>query len=116
MKTQFKVLVYQGEYVDASMLFKGLYATGKPRLYNEYTTIESLLESLTAIVDPKDYKDYYINLQQCELKTVNLTFQEVKLDQEEFERKIHQTLDDAFDKAIAKMPAIFCCPNKLLLP
>ena len=77
METTFKVLMHCGEYVDVSMLEKGVYSTNRPYLYCKDTTIESLIENAELMKSISSYlfqsDKYFDNLQKCELVEVYLT-------------------------------------------
>lgn len=73
---KFKVLVYAGNYIDNTLLAKGIYGANIPKLYSLEETIESLIEKAPKagffegqrIVS----KSYIENLKKCSLVTVNI--------------------------------------------
>lgn len=76
IEQKFKVLMVNGEYVDETLLGKGIYYTNKPTLLNKDMTIKSLVQSRMRI---KDFvgevmlpEEYFINLRLCELVDVTL--------------------------------------------
>ena len=66
-----------GEYVNVSLLEKGIYSINQPQLYDKSTTIESLIErgkSMKLFGGELFLSDkYFDNLQKCELVEVCLT-------------------------------------------
>lgn len=48
IEQKFKVLMVNGEYVDETLLGKGIYYTNKPTLLNKDMTIKSLVQSQDA--------------------------------------------------------------------
>lgn len=73
---QFKVLVYQNNYVDESLLYKGIYSTNLPLLRGINTTIDGMVSGLKMMTDiegnPMLGETYFENLQLCEYVTVEL--------------------------------------------
>ena len=76
MKTKFKILTYCGTYVDSNLLGKGIYNTSKPHLYDEDTTIESLVKMAEDVQDKMGAwhinEKYFESLKQCRLTDVEL--------------------------------------------
>ena len=77
MIQEFKVLMYLGDYVDASLLDKGIYSCRVPRLYEKQETIERLIENALAMKDMAGNnfisENYINNLKKCKLVDVELT-------------------------------------------
>lgn len=76
MERKFKILVYEGMYVNTSLLESGIYTTDKPVLYSRNETIESLIKKSNEIKDKMGIsfmsESYFENLQQCELVDVEI--------------------------------------------
>ncbi len=73
MKTKFKTLIYSGTYVDFSLLGNGIYTITIPRLFHDYTTIDSLIDDYEKIVN----ENFIKNLNKCHLIEVNLIQNEI---------------------------------------
>ena len=77
-KTEFKVLVYCGQYVDFNLLSKGIYTCEVPRLFDASETIATidkaakLYKDLTGLTFLPDA--YFDNLNKCQLVDVTLEF------------------------------------------
>ena len=73
----FFVLTYSGQFMDANMLQKGLYATDVPRLYSSKTTIELMMQQGRTITDMAGNQfiseAYFQNLSKCKLTEVHLS-------------------------------------------
>lgn len=76
-KKTFKALRYLYGWVDISLLHQGIYSTTVPKLYDEDTTIESLVRMAQFNRDKlgNDFvaQSYIENLRMCELVTVEIT-------------------------------------------
>ena len=70
-EVNFKVLMYNGFYVNHAMLSEGIYSTDLPSLFRKETTLESLSKIKTGFFSLPN--SYYKNLAMCEL--VNVTIQ-----------------------------------------
>lgn len=74
--SQFKVLSYQNNFVDESLLYKGIYTTKMPQLRGMNTTIDGMVSGLKLMTDiegnPMLSDSYFDNLQLCEFVTVEL--------------------------------------------
>ena len=76
LETEFKALMHNGVYVDAGLLYKGIYTCNKPCIYSKDETIESM------VLAGKQMKDmggeffigdkYFEHLQQCELVSITV--------------------------------------------
>lgn len=79
MATKFKTIMYGHIFIDMRMLSKGLYEAQTPTLYPFETTKESLIESIKELKEQFGLeipnKEYFENLNACELVEVNLTTQ-----------------------------------------
>jgi hypothetical protein len=71
--SKFKVLTYLGNYVDASLLSKGIYFTPTPMLRALETTIESLEEIYKNASKIYDVNTCIENLKKCSLTIVELS-------------------------------------------
>jgi hypothetical protein len=75
-ETQFKVLMYTGQYVDTNLLEKGIYSTSRPILYSKDATIEGLEQQCRMIKDMTGElfisEKYFENLRLCKLIDVSL--------------------------------------------
>ncbi|WP_456867555.1 hypothetical protein [Galbibacter sp. BG1] len=78
----FKILTYNGSFVDESMLHRGIYTTDEPKLYNTETTIKEL-EKVYRIVGnafkPGQYNLSVHNLKSCTLTEYTLIKKEQTL-------------------------------------
>ena len=78
-ETQFKVLMYAGQYVDTNMLEKGIYSTSRPSLYSKNETIEGMEKQCRDLkgvrVDLTISDNWFKNLRECELINVSLVGQ-----------------------------------------
>lgn len=70
-ETNFKVLMYMDKYVDANLLYTGIYWRTVPNLYPIDDTIETLIERGMAIKDMDGNslitEEYIQNLKECQL-------------------------------------------------
>lgn len=70
-ETNFKVLMYMDKYVDANLLYTGIYWRTVPNLYPKDDTIETLIERGRAIKDMDGNslitEEYIQNLKECQL-------------------------------------------------
>lgn len=73
----FKTLMLYGEYVDVSLLEKGIYFCKKPYLYLENETIESIIETTKDVIKATGVEifteNYFDNLRQCLLVSIHIT-------------------------------------------
>lgn len=73
-ETEFKTLMYCGQYVDANLLGKGIYTCSKPFIYEKDETIETIVERGRMVKDMTGSsfisEKYFDNLKQCELITI----------------------------------------------
>lgn len=78
MKTNFKVLVYNNEFVNELQLSNGIYTTNIPTLHNENETMETLISKLDLVIDAMPdilIKDsFYSNFNKCELISITLEY------------------------------------------
>lgn len=76
-KNTFKTLSYLGEWVDMNLLEKGIYVSSKPFIFEESTTIESLIEQAKWCKDMAGNlflpDSYFENLEKCQLVKINIT-------------------------------------------
>lgn len=76
-QTEFRALMYCGNYIDANALDKGLYTCSKPYIYDKYTTIEFLKNQISLMVDMlgKSFVSTRLleNLEKCQLVPVFIT-------------------------------------------
>lgn len=80
-ETEFKTLMYCGEYVNANLLESGVYTCITPFLYSKKETIESLIEKGREIQDMTGVyvsEKYFDSLKQCQLVPVTVEIQETK--------------------------------------
>ena len=77
IETEFVTLMHCGQYIDASLLEKGIYASSKPYIYEKGTTIKSLIDKAILMKDmignPFISKEYINNLSMCELSKISIT-------------------------------------------
>jgi hypothetical protein len=74
-ETTYKVLMYNGGYVDFEKISSGIYTKQTPSLYDAETTIENLIVRIKDIQISDDWTANIVeNLRQCELVEVKLTF------------------------------------------
>ncbi len=75
-ETRFKVLMYNGMYVDVNLLEKGIYTKSTPFLYSVDETIDTLLERAFKIQDMAGHHHvsakYFENLRQCSMIEVEV--------------------------------------------
>lgn len=81
-QVKFKVLVYLGQFVDESLLYKGIYTTDLPKLHDNAETIEGIIERWTPFKDSgitsnsasfTMFSDAaFENLKQCQLVDFSL--------------------------------------------
>lgn len=80
--SEFKVLMYEGIFVDTTLLGKGIYSTDKPHLYKVHQSIDELIETATDLAEAGwlDYvsREYLENLKKCELVNVVLKLENSK--------------------------------------
>jgi len=80
-ETEFKVLMYNDQYVDANMLGSGIYTREMPFFYGKEETIDSMVdryeklkkevwENINGLVEFPD--QYIINLKQCKLVRIKI--------------------------------------------
>ena len=78
-ETMFKVLIHNGSYVDMSLLYKGIYYTRMPSLFDAKETIESIIERGKIMKDIKGRHlipaEYFENVRECKLVEVSLVGQ-----------------------------------------
>ena len=78
LETEFKTLMQGGKYVNADLLWKGIYICSKPFLYSKDETIEKMIERAEQVKDMVETNfnsDKFIeNLQKCELVKIFVTF------------------------------------------
>lgn len=77
--TKFKVLMYNGIYVDQNRLDMGIYMTQTPSLFRHEETIESLrkqYERVQEMMITYPTQKHFDNLQLCKLVAVELHFLE----------------------------------------
>ena len=71
MQTNFKVLTYANQYIDANKLHIGLYSSSIPFIYDKRTTIEKLIKQAKEIqekIGSFHFNDKYFEmLKQCVL-------------------------------------------------
>lgn len=77
MKTeQFVALSYLGNWVDYTLLEKGIYITSKPHIFEEKTTIQMLINQgkmMKDMVGNSFISDsYFENLEKCELVKIKI--------------------------------------------
>lgn len=76
-ETEFKALMHCGQYVDASLLEKGIYTCAKPFIYTKDETIESIIERGRMMKDMTGVsfisEKYFDNLKQCRLVPILIT-------------------------------------------
>jgi len=77
METEFKALMYCGQYVDANLLYKGIYTCEKPFIYDKNYTIETMIDKGESMKDLTGAnflsQGFFDNLRQCELVTITIT-------------------------------------------
>lgn len=70
-EVKFKSLMYNGYYVDANILDKGIYNSNTPFLYDINETIETMILKAEKIQDHMGFhhisQSYFDNLKQCQL-------------------------------------------------
>lgn len=73
---EFKILTFNGEYVDANLLEKGIYVCSKPFIYSKDETIENMAERARTVKDIAGLsfisEKYFDNLKQCKLEEIYL--------------------------------------------
>ncbi|WP_417444599.1 hypothetical protein [Joostella sp.] len=72
---QFKVLTHCDRFIDESMLYKGLYSTDEPKLYNLETTLDDLIDirkKVGSIFNDNRYDLSIDNLSKCTLTIVEV--------------------------------------------
>lgn len=76
-ETEFKVLMYCGQYVDANLLEKGIYTCQKPFIYSKDETIETMIERGRVMKDMTGAsfasERYFDSLKQCQLVPILIT-------------------------------------------
>lgn len=76
-KTEFKALMYCGEYVNTNLLEKGIYACDKPFIYHKDETIDTLIQRGKNIKDMTGAtimpEIYFDNLRMCQLVPISIT-------------------------------------------
>ena len=79
METNFKVLTYANQYMNANRLHEGLYSCSVPFLYDKETTIDYLLKQAEDIRDKMGVwyitDKYFEMLKQCKLLDFTLVAQ-----------------------------------------
>lgn len=79
MQTNFKILTYANQYINANKLHEGLYSCYIPFLYDEDTTIEKLVKQAENIQDTMGAwhinDKYFEMLKQCTLLDFKLVAQ-----------------------------------------
>jgi hypothetical protein len=79
METNFKVLTYANQYMNANRLHEGLYACSVPFLYDKEITIDYLLKQAEDIRDKMGVwhitDKYFEMLKQCKLLDFTLVAQ-----------------------------------------
>lgn len=79
METNFKVLTYANQYMDANRLHEGLYASFIPFLYSKETTIEKLVKQAEKTQEKMGVwhinDKYFEMLKQCALLDFKLVAQ-----------------------------------------
>jgi hypothetical protein len=88
VETEFKVLMYKGQYVNSifldsgnSLFLAGMYTRETPTLYSKNETIESLIERLKRLnrLEKTAFSDiYFDNLSKCELVKIIIEFEQPK--------------------------------------
>lgn len=74
-ETTYKVLMYNGAYVDFIKLFDGIYSTKFPILYSSERTIEDIVEKFSKrCINNETIDALTKNINECELVEVKLTF------------------------------------------
>lgn len=75
-ETEFKTLMYCGQYVNVNLLEKGIYACSKPFIYAKDETIETLVERGRMMKDMTGAgfisEKYFDCLKQCQLVKIEL--------------------------------------------
>jgi len=78
-ETEFKTLMYCGQYVDANLLEKGIYTSSKPFIYSKDETIESMIERGNQLKDMTGFsfvsERYFDSLKQCQLVRILISTQ-----------------------------------------
>ena len=76
-ETEFKALMHCGQYVDANLLEKGIYACSKPFIYSKDETIETIIERGRMMKDMTGAsfisEKYFDSLKQCQLVPILIT-------------------------------------------
>jgi hypothetical protein len=76
-ETEFKALTHCGQYVDANLLEKGIYACPKPFIYSKDETIETMIERGRMMKDTTGAsfisERYFDSLKQCQLVPILIT-------------------------------------------
>ena len=76
-ETEFKALMHCGQYVDANLLEKGIYACSKPFIYAKDETIETMIERGRMMKDMPGAsfisENYFDSLKQCQLVPILIT-------------------------------------------
>jgi len=79
--TTYSALQYAGNFIDENMLFKGLYFTNTPALYDASDTLEDLIKRHSELIGrymPGSPVDVYVeNLKQCKLVKVRVNIRTV---------------------------------------
>lgn len=74
----FLVLTHSNQFIDASMLYKGLYATNIPTLYDKDNTVELMINNGKRMIDIMGVaflgEQYFENLAKCKLTPITLSF------------------------------------------
>ncbi len=83
-QSEFRVLMFMGQYVDMNLLEKGIYTGSMPSLFHKDTTIEMIIEQHKMMKDIMGNlfvtDKYFDNLKECELVTMELNKRSVKSD------------------------------------
>ena len=76
-ETEFKALMYCGQYVDANLLEKGIYVCSKPFIYAKDETIDTMIERGRIMRDMNGAgfisEKYFDSLKQCQLVPILIT-------------------------------------------
>lgn len=75
-ETKFKVLMYNGFYVDIRLIEGGIYSSYIPCIYSKDKTIESLIEDGRRVKDMTGAEfiteEYFENLKLCQLVDITI--------------------------------------------
>jgi len=76
-ETKFKVLMYMGEYVDITLLGKGIYVNSIPSIYSSEETMDTLIAKYRTVfgMTNSDFinEAYFDNLRLCVLMPIEIT-------------------------------------------